>query len=284
MTPGRAAERQAAFAAAADQIAYLRAHSGLPGPRGNLELLQAAVDLGDEAAFRAWIAVASALGGATESDSAGGATESDSAAAPVAAHPTDEYLVACGVVGLGRLAAEGRTDVVEELRTHASDGRWRVREAVAMALQRIGDANVNAMLNITGDWAGDRPYVQRAAIAGASEPRLLRDPSAARRAVELVDRVTVAFAAAVDRRSDEARTLRQALGYCWSVVVAADPEHGRPTFERWVSSDDADIAWIVRENLGKKRLQAAGPAWARELASRIEARQATGRRRTLGQP
>ncbi len=295
--------RAVGFAAAADPIAYLRSNSGLPGPRGNLELLQAAVDVADETAYRAWIAAgtggpADAGAGTTAGAGTGAPAESGAgttagasveagasgwtgAAAAVAADRTDEYLVACGVVGLGRLAAGGRADVIAELRHHAADRRWRVREAVAMALQQIGDADVDAMLAIADDWAADRAYVQRAAIAGVSEPRLLRDPSAARRAVELVDRLTGGFAAAADGRSDEARTLRQALGYCWSVVVAADFEHGRPAIERWASSDQADITWIVRENLGKKRLRAIDPAWADALAARLSLRHADASGRTL---
>jgi hypothetical protein len=42
------------------------------------------------------------------------------------------------VVGLGRLAAEGDLVLLKILRQHASDPRWRIREAVAMALHRLG--------------------------------------------------------------------------------------------------------------------------------------------------
>lgn len=92
-----------------------------------------------------------------------------------------------------------------------------------------------------------------------------------------------AFAAAGDRRSDEARTLRRTLGYCRSVVVAADPEDGRPAFERWAAFNDPDPAWIVRENLGKKRLRTIDPAWSAELASSSSARHGSPGRRTLDQ-
>ena len=51
------------------------------------------------------------------------------------------------------------------------------------------------------------------------------------------------------------RTLRQALGYGWSVVVAADPKDGLPTFREWESSADPDVGWIVRENHKKARLR-----------------------------
>src|SRR5918995_3802100 len=93
-----------------DWARFLREHSGLPGPRANLELIQAAADEGDERLFDDLIAT------------------------------DEEYLVACGVVGLGRLLAGGAGDhIAGRLRKHAADTRWRVREAVAMALQRLGD-------------------------------------------------------------------------------------------------------------------------------------------------
>ncbi len=227
------------------KIAFLRQHSGLPGPRGNLELVQAAADVGREPEFREWIAVGSGD------------------------EPTDEFLVVCGVVGLGRLAAEGRTELVEELRTHACDRRWRVREGVAMALQRVGDADVSRLLGIVAGWVDDRPYVQRAAVAAVAEPRLLKTGEAASTALEIVDRVTAHLEAAGDRRCDESRTLRQALGYCWSVVVAADPEHGKPRMESWARSSDADVRWVVKENLKKARLIRLDPAWVAALRDSV---------------
>jgi hypothetical protein len=234
---------------ARDRIAFLRAHSGLPGPRGNLELVQAAADVGDETDFRTWIEVGSGDG------------------------PSDEYLAVCGVVGLGRLLAEGRLQVAEELRTHASDPRWRVREGVAMALQRVGDADVSRLFEIVACWLTDRPYVQRAAVAGVSEPRLLRDPDVAANAVDVVERVTESFAASEDRRSEESRTLRQALGYCWSVVIVAAPDVGRPLFERWAAHADPHIDWIVRENLKKSRLLRLDAGWVAELQAAAGSRQ-----------
>ncbi len=68
-------------------------------------------------------------------------------------------------------------------------------------------------------------------------------------------RTTHALAALPEdrRRDSDVRTLRQGLGYCWSVAVAADPAQGLPAF--WALDDaDADVAWIVRENLKKTRL------------------------------
>lgn len=208
--------------------AYLTEHSGLPGPRGNIELAQAVADEGDAPTFDALIATG------------------------------DEYLVFCGVVGLGRLLAEGAGAGTERrLRTHATDERWRVREAVAMALQRLGDADPPRLLDVVSRWVAEPdPLVQRAAAAGICEPRLLRTPEAAARAVEVCERATEALAArpAAERRDPAVRALRKGLGYCWSVAVAADPPAGLPRFRALSASTDADVAWIVRENTRKARL------------------------------
>jgi hypothetical protein len=234
---------------APDQTAYLRDHSGLPGPRGNLELMYAAVEIGRETDYRGWIALGFPL------------AEEE--------RPTDEFLAMCGVVGLGRLVAAGPEELVDELRGYASDRRWRVREAVAMALQQVGDANIELLLRIASDWVHRRPYVQRAAIAGLAEPRLLRSATAARAAIDLVGTVTSNLESLDDRRSDEFRTLRQSLGYCWSVVVAADPDYGKPRMELLASSTDADVRWLLRENLKKNRLIRLDPGWAERLRGRL---------------
>jgi hypothetical protein len=143
----------------------------------------------------------------------------------------DEYRTFCGVVGIGRAAADPR--VAARMHELSKDGRWRVREAVAMGLQRLGDADLPALERIVLAWAADpHPLVQRAAAAAVCEPRLLRAPEAAATAVEVCRRATAALAArpADERRDPDVRTLRQGLGYCWSVAVAADPEPGVAAF------------------------------------------------------
>lgn len=217
--------------------AYLATHSDLPGPRANLELLAAVGDVADPAYLRACAA-------------------SD-----------DEYRAACGAAGLGRLAAEGDPAAPGELRRCASDESWRVREGVAMGLQRLGDAEPAALVRLVADWADGPPLVQRAAVAGVCEPRLLRAPATATAALDLLDRVTASLAslAADRRRAPDARTLRQGLGYCWSVAVAAAPAEGFPRLERWSREPDPDVRWVVRENLRKARLDRADPERTRRL-------------------
>lgn len=231
--PHGAAHRAALAAMPEDEVpAYLIEHSGLPGPRANLELMAAFAEIAPAALVH-----------------------------QLADRP-DEYLRCCGVVGLGRLLAEEddssvRDELAEALTTRASDGSWRVREAVAMAAQRLGDASPERLLRLVGGWVHDTdPLVVRAGIAAVCEPRLLRSPGMAAAAADACQTATDLLVSVPlqDRRSRDVRTLRQALGYCWSVAVAADPARGLPRFLALPGDADADVAWIVRENRRKKRL------------------------------
>src|SRR5258708_11887280 len=75
---------------------YLKANSGLPGPRANLELVEAVAEEAD--ADLLWRLSAS----------------------------SDEFLALCGTAGLGRLVATDPT-VLPWLKGLAEDPRWRGR-------------------------------------------------------------------------------------------------------------------------------------------------------------
>ena len=213
---------------AADWEPYLLAHSNLPGPRGNLELAAAVADLGTEAQFRRW----ASLGPDVAPENTPGC-----------------FLAFCGVVGLGAMMARGAgrgevpspglpyrdaggepggaTPPLRTLRTLASDPRWRIREAVAMALQRWGDADMAGLLAAMTDWAAGNPLEQRVAAVALCEPRLLRQPEHAAAVLHILDEITASIPQVTDRKTDAFKTLRQGLGYCWSVAVAALPDDGQ---------------------------------------------------------
>jgi hypothetical protein len=134
-----------------------------------------------------------------------------------------------------------------------------------MGLQRLGDADVDRLLPVVADWGGGNAFERRAAVAALCEPRLLAEPRAVDAALDLLDGCTESLAS-LRRAGDEGvAALRKALGYAWSVVVAAAPAAGRPRMERWLRSITAhrDVAWIMRENLRKARLARADPDWVR---------------------
>jgi hypothetical protein len=219
---------------------YLMTNSGLPGPRGNIELARVAADLQTRDGVWGWLTW-------------------DEDRAPT--NTPEEFLAFCGVLGLGRLAVEGDGAALAELRRRASDGRWRTREAVAMALQRIGDHDFECLVEEMRVWANGSSLEQRAAAAALCEPRLLTTTEKVGRVLEILDTVTSSMLEEPDRRSEEFRTLRKGMGYCWSVAVAADPGLGKPLMEKWVSSDDPDVRWVMRENLRKKRLERMDADW-----------------------
>ena len=227
---------------------YLRAESGLPGPRGNLELAHAAADLADRGRIEHFLTF-------------------DPGRAPV--NSPDEFLAFCGVEGLGRLIAEGQTDLWPTLRAYASDPRWRIREGVAMALQRVGRVDMDLLLDTMETWARGNWLEMRAAAAGLAEPVLLREEKYILRALGILDQITSAVESSRERDEDF-KTLRKGLGYCWSVVVAALPVQGKRVMERWLSSPDKDVYWIMKENLKKKRLARMDQNWVAAYLARMK--------------
>ncbi|NLE46529.1 MAG: hypothetical protein GX620_17575 [Chloroflexi bacterium] len=227
---------------------YLTAESGLPGPRANLELVETVADIGDRRRFDQLLACGPDV-------------------AP--ANTPGEFLAVCGVVGLGKLLVEGDMGVLERLRQHANDPRWRVREGVAMALQRSGREDAARLIDWISPWQNGSLLERRALAAALCEPDLLTDKTCTRRTLEILDKITTSILSEVDRRSDEFKTLRKGLGYCWSVAVAALPDAGIPAMERWFDCDDRDILWVMRENLRKARLMRADPAWVERSRARL---------------
>jgi hypothetical protein len=247
-------EYRQALEETADQETYLLEHSGLPGPRGNLELARAAAEVCPPADLRGWARL-------------------DADQAPTGV--PEEFLAFCGVLALGRWLARGDRAALEALRGHASDPRWRIREAVAMGVQLWGEADFEAAAAAMGEWSHGSPLERRAAAAALCEPALLTTPERVGEALDVLAEATkgISGAPASERRSPELRALRKGLGYCWSVAVAAAPELGRPVFEDLVeqalATRDGDLGWIVRENLRKRRLERVDPAWVARLVERL---------------
>ena len=231
-----------------DWYSYLLEESGLPGPRGNIELAQAVADVGDRQLFLRYIAYSVQE-------------------APV--NSPYEFLALCGVVGLGRLLAEGEIDLLKTLRRYASDPRWRIREAVAMALQRLGEVNMGQLIGAMGEWSQGTLLEQRAAVAGLCEPRLLSQTECAREVLGILDQITACIEDEDERRNEDFLVLRKGLGYCWSVAVVALPPEGKALMEKWLHNSDKDIRWIMKENLKKERLSRMDADWVKKWRDEI---------------
>ncbi len=179
------------------------------------------------------------------------------------------FLVFCGVVGLGKLAAQGKREIFARLRSYASDPRWRVREAVAMGLQLAGDENMSILLTEMQSWRKGNWYEKRAVAAALSEPRLLKDPHNASQVLQILDQITASMQTTDDPKDEAFKVLRQAMGYCWSVAAASLPKEGRSMMEKWLTSQNKDIHWVMKENLKKKRLVKMDPQWVKVCQSKL---------------
>jgi 3-methyladenine DNA glycosylase AlkC len=227
---------------------FLLRESGLPGRRGNLELAQAVADEGDGELFKRYLAF-------------------DPGKAPV--NSPHEFLAFCGVVGLGKLLSQGKMEVLTTLRPFASDPRWRMREGVAMALQRLGKVDMDSLLQEMEDWSQGNLLEKRAAAAALCEPNLLREEKQVERVLQILDEITASIQGVEDRKSDEFKALRKGLGYCWSVAAVALPEKGKKVMERWFASDDKDVLWIMKQNLRKKRLTRMDAEWVERWKTQL---------------
>lgn len=227
---------------------YLMKESGLPGPRGNLELAQAVAIQGDKAFFQHLLTYHPEI-------------------APT--NSPEEFLAFCGTLGLGHLLAEGDREILLKLRELASDPRWRIREGVAMALQNWGGVEMVALIKEMRVWSRGNLLEKRAAAAALCEPRILGNMSQVEEVLKILDEITASLALYVDRRNQDFKTLRKGLAYCWSVAVTANPSAGKPIMEGWFTSPDRDVRWIMKENLKKKRLMRMDPDWVLYWQKRI---------------
>lgn len=218
----RRLEPMLAGAGAPEEIeALLVSNSNLPGPRANLELASAFADCfaRSEPTAPAWDMLVRWAEIPEELAPTGGPRE---------------FLPFCALQALGALypgaGPDRRRQIARMLRGAAEDGRWRLREAVAMALQRIGERDFAQMRGILSRWmdGAPSPEVRRAIVAALAHPPILREPANARYCLEVSDRI-LRDLLPLDRsarRTEGFRVLRQGLEYALSVFAASLPEEG----------------------------------------------------------
>jgi len=235
---------------------YLVSNSNLPGPRGNLELAEAFADVvaahAEREPEKLWRLCMKL-------------TQFSPTEAPV--NNPKEFLVFCGTRGIGALGASPAffPKAILRLKELASDARWRTREGVAMAIQTMIEKQPRKTLQEIAKWIESGDWLaMRAVAAGVAEPPLLKDKQTAKSALELHKQIFAKMAAARERKSSEFKALRQGLGYSLSVIICAVPQEGFEYMHQLAETQDADIQWIVKENLKKNRLLKRFP---KEVAS-----------------
>ena len=252
-----------------DRLSELRVllekNSGLPGPRGNLELAHsfAASVAGMRLAEWQWdFLTATAAMSITK--------------APV--NSAKEFLPFCATLALGALLGDGlprprRRAALAALAAAGEDRRWRMREAAAMGLQLVGERDPALLREIVADWLPGASFLtMRAIAAGLAHPPLLKDPDFALFALATARPLLAALSrsGAKERTEESFKILRQGLGYALSVFVAANPGEGFPLMRRIAAVRDPDTAWVIRENLKKKRISEPFPKECGQVALILE--------------
>jgi hypothetical protein len=238
----------------------LEENSGLPGPRANLELMYSFARSVADMRVEDW-----------QWDFLVEMANTSVANGPV--NSSREFLPVCGLAALGALYGNGlprsrRRAALSTLHACATDPRWRVREGVAMALQLIGESDAAALRDIVIDWLPEpSPLLMRAIAAGLAHPPLLSDEEFCAFCLETARTILswVSRAEPAARKDDSFRVLRQGMGYALSVFVAHSAGAGFALMRKFAALRDKDIAWIIRENLKKKRLLDKFPAEVRQV-------------------
>ena len=227
---------------------YLRDQSRLPGARANLELAQ---DFSQILALKA-------PSSPHETRALLSHLVSDEKC--VVTNTPGEFVLMCGVLASGYCAAAlsmWRLDIFPLLTHYACSLSWRVREATALALQKLLVAAPSEILPALVELlARGDSLQQRACLAAISEPSLLASTDFVMSALAM-QRAAIERLHALpttQRRHPDVRVLRQTLGYTLSVVTAACPDGGFALMCEIATWNDPDINWILRENLKKRRL------------------------------
>ncbi|MBN2010642.1 hypothetical protein JW960_14950 [candidate division KSB1 bacterium] len=227
---------------------YLMSNSNLPGPRGNLELAFAFADVMAELSINQthidrlyrWASISEKNAGGND---------------PMV------FLPFCALVALSaihyKIDITRKQAIIHQLQTAANDGRWRIREAVAMGFQRIAERNVAVIVNTFSTWT-DRATLpeQRAMLTALAHPPILNDDNTARFGLHLAGKIMSGLQTLkAEKRNTEAfRILKKGLGFTISVFAAYLPEAGFPFLMKWAVVEDKDIRWIIKTNLSKSRL------------------------------
>lgn len=244
---------------------YLLAHSNLPGKRGNIELAFSFADYIEE-----------------QYTTNTGQILMKFCVALILEHPftpdvisNEEFLPFCAIVALGRIGKIDSTkedDVLELLNVSAKDGRWRMREAVAMAIHELMDVRPQATIEKLYAWIHEDQFLlHRAVVAGLAEPHLMKDREIARISLDIHKIILGKVAREFAMHNDaDYKVLVKGLCYTLSVIITGIEDEGFAYLEALINTDLPIIKKIVRENLKKKRLTRLNQEKVAELQHKLE--------------
>jgi hypothetical protein len=224
---------------------FLIDNSNLPGPRSNLELAFAFADIYNNlAVVNQWLKIT--------------ADQAD-------ANNPRSFLAFCAAVSLGNLYNKYKNPALIDILKHlANDRRWRMREAVAFAFQKIGENDFNVLKTIFSEWIySSNNHEKRAILVALAHPKFLNAANA-HFCFEITDIVLQKM-----QTNENFDVLKKGLEFTISVFVAADFEAGFAFIKKWLGVNKT-IDRILKENLKKKRITAKHELEAKDLLSLIQ--------------
>ncbi|HEX3073818.1 MAG TPA: hypothetical protein VHP30_09425 [Ignavibacteriales bacterium] len=227
---------------------YLKKNSGLPGPRGNLELLITAIENLPEEKFAPFWKYTADI---------------------AQVNTPEEYLYMFPVVSTGYHITKNDKAGWARIRAAASDTRWRTREAVTMATIYTGLKDFDFLLKEMQSWAKGNLYERRASAAALCEPKLLDKEEKTVAVLNLLKEITDDIP---NHSKDEEgfEALVKGFSFCWSVAICGAPKEGKRIFETLLKHEDKFIKKIVKENLSKNRLKKIDEVWVNKMIKSIK--------------
>ena len=185
----------------------------------------------------------------------------------------EEFLPFCAIIALGYIGKQSlskQNEILMLLKENAKDGRWRIREAVAMALQELIDANPSKTIAELKTWTCEKNYlIHRAIVAGLAEPRLMKNSEIAKAALAIHKNILKIVEAETDVRERNFNVLVKGLCYTLSVVITGIQDDGFDYLEELANKKNPVVKKIVRENLKKNRLKLLNENKVSELQKKL---------------
>lgn len=118
---------------------------------------------------------------------------------------------------------------IEKEASHSSS---RIREVVAIGIQKIKENNIGEIITNFEKWTDGDDLEKRALVAALCEPKLLKGKSFIVQLVEILNKITMSFGKIEGKVFENQNSLRKTLGYGWSIAVGSLPDEGKLGFEK----------------------------------------------------
>jgi len=230
---------------------FLLENSNLPGQRANLGLASCFADFfGRDNLGKSNISMLDSWSSMSATD------------APV--NNPKEFLPFCAIQAFGALYSHAdlhrKNAILKLLKQSANDERWRMRESVAMAFQRIAENNLSTIEEIFSSWLKQKTTgaEKRAILVALAHPCVLKgNKKHVKYCLQISDAILTEISTYKDSqcRTDDFLILLKGLEFTVSVFIAQLPVEGFDLITNYANSKNKYIIRIIKSNLSKERLK-----------------------------